>query len=167
MAALTAVAIGAAAIGGGLALKGSADEAKALRKQGDYQKDMYDFNSNIAKLQGEDAIKRGEREAIRYEKKGQQAIGASRAALAAQGVDVSSGSALDVQTDIAEQAAVGAVTIRNNAWREAWGYKVQAESYSKQGYMAREAAQSQARQTMLTGVANTIGLAGKMAGGAK
>ena len=166
MAATTAaVVLGAAS--GGLALKGSADEAKALRKQGDYQKDMYDFNASIAKLQAEDAIKRGEREAIRYEKKGQQAIGASRAALAAQGVDVSSGSALDVQTDIAEQAAVGAVTIRNNAWRQAWGYKVQAESYSQTGFMEREAAQAKAKSTMLTGVANTLAIGGRMAGGGR
>lgn len=166
MAATTAaIALGAAS--GGLSLKGAADEASALRKQGDYQKDMYDFNSKIAQLQAEDAIRRGDREAVRYEKKGQQAIGASRAALAAQGVDVSSGSALDVQTDIAEQAAVGAVTIRNNAWREAWGYKVQAESYSQKGFMEREAAQEKAKATMLTGVANTLAIGGKMAGGAK
>lgn len=166
MAALTAIAAGAAVAGGGIGLYGSAQQARAMRKQGDYQKDMSDFNSDIAKIQARDAIYRGDKEAKQYLKKASTTIGSQRAALAAQGVDVSSGSALDIQEETAGQGALGALTIRNNAWREAWGYKVQAETYSKQGFLAREAAQSGARSTMLTGVSGAFQSIGSAASAA-
>lgn len=163
MAALTAIAVGSAVAGGGLGLYGSAKQAHAMRKQGDYQKDMYDFNSKIANVQAKDAIYRGDKEAKQYVAKAQQAVGTQRATLAAQGVDVSSGSALDIQEETAGQGALGALTIRNNAWREAWGYKVQSENYAQQGFLAREAAQSGARATMLTGVSNAFSSIGSAA----
>lgn len=165
MAALTGIAIGAMAVGGGMALHASAEKAKAQRKMGDYQSDMYGFNSSISKLQQQDALERGEKEASAFLLKGRQTIASQKVALAAQGVDVSTGSAAEIQEDTAAQAAIGAMQIRNNAWREAWGYKVQSINYDQQGFIAKTSAQNEARSTMLTGVANAVGTAGSMAGG--
>lgn len=47
---------------------------------------------------------------------------------AASGVDIDSGSAVDVREGTAMMAALDMATIQNNAIREAWGLKQQAES---------------------------------------
>ena len=162
MAVLTAVAIGAMAAGTYMSVDAAAKKAKALRQQGDYQSDMFDFNAKMSKIQAQDAIDRGDKEAQNYLLKGRQTIGSQRAALAAQGVDVSTGSAADVQADTAVSAAMGAVTIRSNAWREAMGYKAQGVNYQNQGFIAKTSAQNEARTTMLTGVAGGLQNLGSM-----
>lgn len=128
-------------------------QSEAMKQQGAYQKEMYDTNARLAGYQAEDAIRRGNQEAINYKTQAKKTIGAQRAALAASGVDISDGSALDIQQETAAQGAEGALQIKNNAWREAWGYRVQANQYSAQGYMAKSAADFQAKNTLLTGYA--------------
>ncbi len=44
-----------------------------------------------------------------------------------------------------------ALTVKNNAWREAWGYKAQARSYRTQGALSRLASRNEANSTLLTG----------------
>lgn len=58
--------------------------------------------------------------------------GAQKAALAAQGGDVTSGSAVDILGDTARAGEMDAQTIRSNAARTAWGYQVQASGAGAQ-----------------------------------
>lgn len=95
-----------------------------------------DQNRQFAELMSEDAIRRGDRAALEHRKKIRQLIGSQRAALAAQGIDVNSGSAMDTQMDTATLGAYDVETIKNNAWREAWGLKTQASQYATQAAMA-------------------------------
>ena len=55
-----------------------------------------------------------------------QLIGRQRAVLAANGVDVNEGSAVDIQVDTAGIGKLDELTIRSNAAREALGYRYQA-----------------------------------------
>ena len=55
-----------------------------------------------------------------------QAIGTQRSTQAANGIDVNSGSAARLQDDTAMLGELDALTIQNNAAREAYGYRVQA-----------------------------------------
>lgn len=146
MAAATASIIGAT---GSLAT--AYTSAEASRAQGEYQKRMYELNQGMAEFQAKDIIRRGDKESAQMAKKVKQTVGAQRAALAAQGVDVDSGSAIEVQEDTQLIGAKDALTIKNNAWREAWGFKVQAIQMGAQGEFAKMAAGNQARNTMLTG----------------
>lgn len=142
----------------GIASVGNAyAQSQALKAQGNFQKQAFETNSHLAELQAEDAIKRGDKEAGQIKAKARQMIGTQRAALAAQGIDVNSGSARDIQEDTAAMSELDALTIKNNAFREAWGYKVQALDFRARGQFAELSARTQSRSTLLTGGMQAIG----------
>lgn len=150
-----AVIMGAAQAG--LSLNQANQDAKTARAQADYQNKMSKINSDFAEMQGRDAIARGDVQAGKIKKGARQVVGAQRAALAAQGIDISSGSALDVQRETETLGELDAIQARNNAWREAWGYKVEAAQASAQGQMAMIAGKATAKATLMTGGAQAAG----------
>lgn len=126
-------------------------QASAIKAKGNYEKNQLQFNAQLAELQAEDAINRGNKDAALKKKQTKQVIGSQRAALAAQGIEVNSDTALEIQQDTAGLGAEDVQTIKNNAAREAWGYRVQANDYSNQAAFTAIAAKNDARQTLLTG----------------
>lgn len=130
---------------------GSYVEARALKSQASYQASQYEFNSDIAELQAKDAIRRGNQEAIDYKKGVKQLVGDQRAKLAAQGIEVSTGSALELQLDTAAQGAENIQTIRNNAFRESTGYKLEAIDQRAKAGMTRVAGKFGARTSLVSG----------------
>lgn len=146
----------------GLASIGGAySQYKALNAQGNYQKNQYDFNSKVAEMQAEDALQRGEQAVAISRKQIGATVGSQRTASAAQGVDVNSGSAVETQADTKYVGAMNAIMIRNNAWREAWGYKNQALGATFAGEFAKMSASNQAANTLLTGGLNAVGFLGR------
>lgn len=138
----------ASAVGG---LATSYAQSKAQSSQGSFVQQQYESNRQIAEIQSQDAIRRGEKDASDHRKRVRRLIGAQRAALAAQGIEVNDDSALDIQLDTAGEGAMDELTIKNNAWRESWGYRVQANDYAMRGAMAASAARNESRNTLLTG----------------
>jgi hypothetical protein len=131
---------------------------KGIKAQGDYEQGVYSRNEGMSKLMAEDAIFRGKKAEKSQRETIRQTIGSQRAALAAQNVDLESGSALDVQQDTAALGAEDVLAIRNNAWREAWGYRVQASEYAAGREYARISTNMASKNTILTGglqIANT------------
>lgn len=117
-----------------------------------------DFSARLADLNAHDAVTRGDQQASARALRGRQMIGAQRAAQAASGVDANTGSAVNVQADEAGLSALDQQIIRNNAAREAWGYRTQ-------GLLDRVGAQNEAANlraqsynTLLTGAAKNYGL---------
>lgn len=127
-----------------------------MRAQGKYQSTVAESNARLADIQSQDAIDRGNQAANKNTDKTRQLIGSQRASLAAQGIDVNSGSAADVQADSASLGALDSATIKNNAYREAWGYKVQSMNDTYAGKFASIAADSNANNTLLTGGMNAV-----------
>jgi hypothetical protein len=132
--------------------------AKGIEKQGDYEAAMLEQNAKIAERQAQDALLRGKLEEQKIGANTRQIIGAQRSIIGAQGLDLESGSALDLQLEAASMGALDAMTIRNNARREAWGYNVEAGDARNRAvltrYAARNAAAGQrnaATSTLLTG----------------
>lgn len=164
MAALTGLAI----LGGAAALNkfaGERADANARVAQGEYQYRLAQWNAHIAEEQATDAIARGNVEAARVSLRTRTTVAAQRAAAAGSGVDVSSGSAADLQRDSVYLGAIDEATARNNAAREAWGYRVQAWDARNQGELARMGARNTARaerqqsfSTLLTGGSEIVGL---------
>lgn len=152
-------ASGIGQIGSGIA--GAVTQANAMRTQAAYQQQVGDTNARLSEMSASDAISRGDKSATLVQKQGQQTIGSQRAGLAAQGIDVNSGSASDVQSSTAAMAAQDALTVKNNAWREAWGYKVQANQATLGGQFAKIGGDAAANSTLLTGGMNAIGTAFK------
>lgn len=136
MAALTAIGLG-------LAIGGTVWNAVQTHRAGKKQEQQANFNAAIAEEQAEDAVARGKQEEDRYRAGVRANVGTARTAFAAQGVDVGSGSAADVQGDIAYLGELDALQLRNNAAREAWGYRVEARNYVDQGKNARSNARNQ------------------------
>lgn len=133
------------------ARKQSKAQAQAITSQGSAEAQMFEQNARLATMQAEDATARGEVEVGQHQRSVKKLLGAQRARLAAQGLDVSADSALDVQAETAQLGALDTLTLRNNAFREAWGYQTQALDYQDRAKMARLTAKAKSKSTILTG----------------
>ncbi len=161
MGATAGIAMGLNTIAGGAAsYAGASMQADAYEAQGDFQRQQFETNARLANMQSDDATRRGEIAATKVRQQARQVIGSQRSSIAAQGIEVNADSALDVQSDTAALAAEDAQTIKNNAWREAWGYKVQANQYQAQGKQAQNAGRTNARMTLAAGGAKAASAAG-------
>lgn len=130
---------GAAAVDAGLAEQ-RAHEAAALVSED--RAAQFDYNAAIAELQAKDVIERGREDESRFRVGVRGLIGSQRAGFAGQGVDVGFGSAVDVQSDARSLGQADIQTMRKNAEREAWGFKVQAEDLARGGGIARKEAEA-------------------------
>lgn len=142
---------------GASSLAGGVSQSQALKAQGDFSQYQAEQNARLAEAQAEDATKRGAKEASRLQRQTRGVIGAQRAALAAQGIDISSGTAADIQAETAQFGIDDASTIRQNAIREAYGFQREAINTRAQGQFDRISARSQASSTLLTGGLSAIG----------
>lgn len=119
-------------------------------QQGKYQEKVAENNAIIQKRMAEDAQDRGQaQESMRRLQSGRE-ISQQRAAMAAGGRDVTTGSALDVLSDSAQMAELDALTIRSNAQREAYGSEVQASNFEAEAGLPRTRGRNQAIGTLLT-----------------
>ena len=157
-AATTALILGGLAAGSQVV--GGINQAKAQREQGDFNADQSRFNGAIADLQATDAVDRGNESASNLKRQAKGLQGSQKAAAAAQGIDASSGSAAELQNDTEKLSTLDALTIRNNAAREAFGYKAQALGFRTQADFDQKAARSSASNTILTSGANALSTAG-------
>jgi hypothetical protein len=165
MAAFTAIAVGSTLFSAYQQIRAGRAEKKIGQLQNESAQSeaaVLEYNAKVADLQAQDAIARGNEEENRYRTQVRGLVGSQRVAGAASNVDVGFGSALDVQVDTARQGELDALTIRNNAAREAWGYSVQAEDTRMRAQIVRKggknaiaAAGSRANQAYL-GAAGTI-----------
>lgn len=126
-------------------------QAGAISAKGAYDQQIAESNSRLASMQAEEATARGDKAASQALKQGRQLRGAQRAAAAASGVDIGTGSALALQQETTGLSQLDALTIKNNAAREAHGYQVQAVNYTSQADMTSLATANEARNTLLTG----------------
>lgn len=128
--------------------------ARAARDMGAYRASMMEFNSRLSMLQAKDALERGEKTAEQYGGEIRRAAGAQQASAASRGVVATEGSAAEVVAETERMGAEDLITIRNNAWRESWGYEIQAQDLLSQAEMTRRGAQFEAGQASLTGWMN-------------
>lgn len=149
--------------GAGVAAYGAYQQGVAAQQQADYQAAVAKNNSILAQRAADDARERGSIEEAQQRLRTRQLIGASRASAAGRGVLVDAGSAALTQADIAQIGELDALTIRNNAEREALGFEAEGANFRGEadlrttaGRNARTAARFDVASTLLTG-ANTVG----------
>lgn len=111
---------GAVATGGALA-KGASD-----RNQYQYQAGVALLNQNIAKQNAAYTRDVGENAAFLSGRKTQSTIATEKVIQSAGGLDVNSGSNLDVRKSTADVGAIDQATIRQNYAKKAYGYEVEA-----------------------------------------
>ena len=124
---------------------------KALNARADFEDAQGDINARLSLMRAEDAMKRGDQSAAEYQKKASLIKGTQRANLAAQGIALDEGSALAIQEQTAEIAAKDVLNIKNNAWREAWGFEVEAMNHRGNAKMNALSMRGQADAALLTG----------------
>lgn len=124
-----------------------------------------DFNAAALEAQAKTAIEQGQQQELMFRQKVKGIIGSQRASYAAQGVDVGSGSAADVQADTAKQAELDAITIRTNAALTAWGFKTQAQGQLLQAANTLRLGQLQATNTREVGQVQALNA--RVTGGAQ
>ena len=95
------------------------------------------FNADMADRAAQDAITKGEEQVNDIRRKTKQLVGEQRAAFAAQGIDINSGSAADVQEDSHFWGVQDELTARNNAFLESYGYKMKALNLRTQAEVTR------------------------------
>jgi hypothetical protein len=127
--------------------------AELIEQGSELNAQVHDFNAAALELQATDAIAQGKQQETIFRQQLKQTIGSQRASFAAQGIDVSSGSAEDVQESTAYQGELDALQIRTNAAREAWGYTVTAQGETLQAQNTRKLGALQAQNTRLVGQA--------------
>lgn len=137
-------------------------QAKTSEVMGDYEAQLYNTNAGLAEMQAADVIARGREAELKVRGGSRQLVGAQRAALAAQGIAIDSGSAADVIENDAMMGELDALTVRNNARREAWGYNVQAAQYRSQGELARVAGRNTAKGLRRQSVNTLLSGAGQL-----
>jgi hypothetical protein len=103
-------------------------------------------------MRARDAEARGVQLEQRHRQTTNRLIGSQRAAFAASGVDVSDvdSTAGDVFADTAALSEIDAMTIRTNAAREAWGYRMGAEDDLARGALAEAESRNAALGDLLS-----------------
>lgn len=129
-AALIAGGVGAAVSAGGAIETGQANANAA-----NYRAQVASNNAIIAKQNADYAIKAGEVSAETQGLKGAATGGTLLAHQGASGVDVGSGSAVDVRTSQREGAKLDSETVMNNAELQAYGYGVQSTNYTAESQL--------------------------------
>lgn len=138
---------------------GAYKESKAKQASYRYSSQVAANNAMLAELAAKDAFRRGEETKADIQRKAAALKGAQTASLAARGIDLGEGSALDIltSTDVMKELDVGRAGL--NAEREAWGHRVRASNYRDEASMLESAAENtnpfmSAAGTLLTGATN-------------
>jgi len=138
---------------------GAMSAASAIRLKGKFEASAFMENSRRLKRAANDAKDRGEVDVANYLKGIKRLEGAQTAALAAQGIDVSRGTAKDIRDETIETGYEDMATIRTNAVREAFGFKKQAieqEKSAKITHIARKSKETQNRLLMYSNLSQAV-----------
>jgi hypothetical protein len=100
------------------------------------------MNATLADRRAKDALERGKLEEQRKRMQLAQLKGKQIAAMSEGGLDLSFGSPLDAIVDTAVLGELDALTIRSNAAREAYDYKVQGANYRSEAELKRASAKT-------------------------
>lgn len=157
----------ASTVAGGV---GSIQQGQAANESAKYSAQVSQMNADMADRAARDALERGKLTEQKQRRENAQLQGAQVAAMAANGVDLSFGSPLDLIVDTAKMGEIDALTIRSNTAREERDIRQQALNYRGQagadlaaGRSARTAGYLGAAGTVLGGGAKAYGQ-GKTAG---
>lgn len=174
----TGVANAALAVGvvGGIA--GGAIGAVSNYTQGKQQQAYYNYqaqvaqeNAKIAEQNAAQERQSGIEEARMQRIKTLQAIGSQQTAMAANGMDVTSGTSLDIIEDTSAMGELDALSIQYNAEKKALAYEQQANNFQNQsnldvisGKNAYSAGVMNAASSGLNGLGKLTGVAKKWSG---
>ncbi len=136
--------------------------ARAQKDELEFNAQMAELNAQASERSAQQTLQAGNEEIAQTSLKYGALKSTQRAGLAASGVDLSVGSATEVQasTDLAKELDLNAIKV--NAVRAAWGHRTQATNYRNQATMARGA--SSAISPGMAATTSLLGSASQIAG---
>jgi hypothetical protein len=129
MAVVSLVGSGIGAIG---QASGAQQTAQANATAANYQAQVAANNQIIANQNAEYATQAGEQQATVEGLKNRSLAGTLRTDMAANNIDVNTGSAADVQTGQRQAGLLDVQTVRQNAALQSYGYRTQASNFGAQ-----------------------------------
>ena len=103
----------------------ASQNSDAQKQAADYNAQIANNNAITASQQRSSTLQQGELEAQNAMRKQASTIGDQRAQMAANGIDLTQGSAQDILASTKFLGGIDVNTIQSNAARQAWGYSVQ------------------------------------------
>lgn len=146
--------MGAGLIAAGVSgqIVGAGLRAEAARKAAAAQAGQDDANATLAEQAGASAIAAGDVAGEKANIRSGHAVAEGTQQYATSGVDTASGSPLDVLGDAKMIGTLDDMTIRNNAFRQAMGYKVEAINYRRRGDYTLKTGGDQLAATVVGGL---------------
>lgn len=149
-------AVGLQATGAAANTVGAYYGAKSQKSSLEFQAQLDDINARLAESSAQTILFQGQREEQRSRLQTAQMKSAQRVALAANGVDLTEGSAAEILTSTDVLGESDANTIHANAVRAAWGQRTQATNLQIDAMGKRTAARAispnmAATSTLLSG----------------
>lgn len=129
-----------AAVGGVSSAVSSYYGAKSQAAQLAFEADMAQINARMADRAAESVMAAGRRDVQRSRMQTSALKGRQRVALAAGGIALDEGSALNLQTATDYLGEVDANTIEANAIAQAWGHRIEGTNYRNNAARSRSAA---------------------------
>lgn len=109
---------------------GAYKQSKATKASLEYQASVARNNAEYSESQARDAIRRGQVAENDVRRRTAQLEGSQRARLAANGIDLGEGSALNILLDTSYFGELDALNVRDNSAREAAGFRTQRSNQS-------------------------------------
>jgi hypothetical protein len=121
----------------------AANAANGQKQVMEYQSKVEANNAQVAEWQAQDAEKRGQEEGQRARRANSQLRGQQRASMAANGLDLNSGSALALLDDTEYFGAVDQQTVADNTRNEAWALRSRSQNFMAQSQLNKTGAENQ------------------------
>lgn len=121
-------------------MAGQGVSAMAASKQARHESKVANVNRQLESEKARDAILRGQEEGRRSRSQAGRQVGAQRATMAANGLDLGFGNAADVVGDTVVAGAEDSATLRQNSYRETRGYEISAMNFDAESAAKKAAA---------------------------
>lgn len=154
-------AMGLQGLGVGASAFGSYNLATAQKGALNYEASVANNNAALAEYQAQVTAQVGANQQFVSGLKYGQAFGDQRAALAASGVDLGSGSAVEGLATTKYMGKVDQLTIQNNTANQIWAEKTQAQGYTSEAAFDKAGANS--INPVLSGATSLLSGAGTVA----
>jgi lipopolysaccharide biosynthesis regulator YciM len=137
----------------GMAAMGSLMQGRSAMQQGNYEAGVHALNARIATDAAHDSVLQGQKEALQFYRKVGQVKGQQVAAMAANGIDVGSGTALTVQQDTEAAAQDDAANLYHEIDHRTDGFLLKSASDMGEA----QAAKARGRSAMIGSVFQAAG----------
>lgn len=122
-------------------MMGAQAQAEAAANMANYQAQVAKNNAVIAEQNAQQAVNVGEANAENQDMKTRATVGSIKAAQGANGIDVNSGSPLDVRTSQEQLGRLDTLTIMNDAFQKAYDFRAQKTNFLAEAQLQSSKAQ--------------------------